>query len=99
MPDPGEAVVAYTEAFGLGDIEQVLATISERCQDIVPEAAFSGSVDYYAVLNPELTAYDVTSTIDGNRAAVSYLITDPEAPPYDGQPWLFENDAWRWDAC
>jgi hypothetical protein len=94
-----QSVMSYAKAFGLGDTDGAWATVSKRCQGIVPESEYRAAVASAGELNKGMTATDVVVEIDGDQGRATYSITEDDIGPYDQQPWRFEDGAWRWDDC
>ncbi len=102
LPAPDDDFAAYTVAFGVGDADQAWNTVSDRCQNIIPEADYREIVAGYALEAPGATASNISAEIDGDTAAISgdthtgsgeFIFT------YVDQPWLFSDGNWHWDAC
>ncbi len=102
LPAPDADVMAFAAAFGVGDADQAWNTVSDRCQNIIPEADYPAIVASSAEENPGQVASNITAEIDGVTAAISYDIHKGSGEfiwNYDGQKWLFSDGNWYWDAC
>ncbi len=93
------AVVAYVHVFATGDTEGAWATVSERCQAVVPERQYKAAVASSGQRNPEMKADNVTVEIDGDQGRATYETGVATIGPYVQRPWRHEDGVWKWDDC
>ncbi len=95
-------LTAFVAAFFTDDTEGAWNTVSARCQDIMDKDAYRETVAALTLVTPGGTVSDISTVIEGERAAVTYYVVDTAGTvtaPYIGQPWSFNGDVWQWDAC
>ncbi|GGT42559.1 hypothetical protein [Streptomyces chromofuscus] len=105
-----KAVQAYTTAYFDADAPAALGIMSQRCRTVAAHeaehAGEEGRAGYEAALADAAEKYgsrDATEvTVDelsGDRARVSYKIEGLPEFDQQGQPWIREQNAWKYDAC
>jgi hypothetical protein len=95
-----EAVMTYTKAYFEGDADTAYGILSERCRAEIPPEAYSAATGQAAKdYGPDHEAVDIGANVSGETAHVSYQVTG--LPKFDkkAQPWTWEGDAWKYDAC
>lgn len=96
-----DAVTAYTDAYFAPDAELAYEMLSARCQDSIQPAAFAsiveGGAEDYGQLSVESFAVD---ELAGDMARVTYTVGLPVLDEdLAGQPWVREDEEWKYDAC
>jgi hypothetical protein len=93
------AVKAYSAAYFKPDPDAGYALLSKRCR------AQIGSEAYRTALTQAVSTYGhqavkavTVDSLSGDMARVSYTYSVP-ALNQQGQPWVREGNAWRYDAC
>ncbi|MFJ8144672.1 hypothetical protein ACIQ6R_06305 [Streptomyces sp. NPDC096048] len=97
--DLEEAVRDYTAALFSGD-ESGYAALSERCKKTMTKASWVGMAEGAHQQYGAQKATDVkVDQLSGDLARVSYGAGNIPQFEREGQPWVREGGAWRWDAC
>jgi hypothetical protein len=93
------AVQTYSAAYFKPDPDAGYALLSKRCR------AQIGSEAYRTALTQAVSTYGhqavkavTVDSLSGDMARVSYTYSVP-ALNQQGQPWVREGNAWRYDAC
>ncbi|WP_371611951.1 hypothetical protein [Streptomyces clavifer] len=95
-----DAVGYYTKAYFEGDTDTAYRALSQRCRaQITPEAHGAVVTQAAKDYGPDHEAADIGANLLGDTASVSYKVTG--LPKFDKkeQPWTWEDDAWKYDAC
>ncbi len=93
---------AYVVAYFTGDTEVAWNTVSARCQDVFEKEWHDGTVAELTLTAPGATVSDISTVVEGDRAAVTYNVYDDAGvlfAPYFAQPWIFADGNWQWDNC
>ena len=104
LPAPDADIIAFTEAFGVGDSDTAWSYVSARCGGggSVP-VDYVQAVDGYAAAYPGATAVIVGGAVgDNDTALITYNVYDGSgefAEAYASQQWAFVDGKWYRDAC
>ncbi|MFC8945923.1 nuclear transport factor 2 family protein [Streptomyces rochei] len=94
-----ESVRTYTRALFSGDATGY-DTLSARCKKSMTKASWVGMAKAARQQYGEQQATDVkVDQMSGDLARVSYGAGNIPQFEREGQPWVREDGAWRWDAC
>lgn len=93
-----QSVKTYTEAFGAGETDTVLALVTSRCRQEVGDQTFRSAAANAAALHGPLTVTSINIDLDGDIASVSYSVSEPTLSQSE-QRWALEDGTWKWDAC
>lgn len=97
--DLEESVRNYTRALFSGDASGY-DTLSARCKTTMPKESWVGMARAAHQQYGAQTATDVhVDQLSGDLARVSYGAGNIPQFEREGQPWVREGSAWRWDAC
>lgn len=97
-PDVDDAVRAYTSAYLAGDGAKAHALLSTRCQAAMSPSELGRHAAGAATFYGRARITSLTSSVDGDRATVTYRFDQPAIDQED-QPWVLESGAWRYDQC
>ncbi|MFM9566133.1 hypothetical protein [Streptomyces turgidiscabies] len=104
-PTPAEsaelqlAVRRYTAAYFQGASEVAYAVLSKRCQGQITEDAYGAVVEQAKADYGQQTVKSVSvDKMAGDLARVSYTVSLPKFDQ-QGQAWVREGGAWKYDAC
>lgn len=95
-------LTAYVVAYTTGDTEVAWDTASARCQEALGKEFLDESVVQLTLIAPGATVSDISTVVEGDRAAVTYFVYDDAGvlfTPYYAQPWIFADGNWHQDAC
>jgi len=93
---------AFIVAFYTGDGDTAWNAVSQRCQEVVDRDFHRDAVTDLTLSAPRSTVADISTVVEGDRAAVTYYVFDEAGvlfAPYFAQPWSFADGTWFWDAC
>lgn len=109
LPAPDATIIAFVEAFGIGDADEAWSFNSVRCQGRFSDETmempqgYRDDVAAYARTIPGATAENVRMVdVDVDRAGISYDVHDDSgelAQSYLAQKWIFSDGQWLRDAC
>ena len=97
-PAVEDAVRSYTAAFLSGQGEKAASMLSARCDTPTLRQQTVQASKMAPALYGQARLVSVVPTVDGDHATVTYRFDQP-AIDQEGQPWVFEDGAWRYDKC
>ncbi|MEX1651940.1 hypothetical protein ABZ960_01950 [Streptomyces pseudovenezuelae] len=90
----------YVNLYFGGVGEGAYAFLSKRCRAKADPATYAASVVQAAKdYGSDHPATDVRATVAGEMGRVSYKVTGLPKFDQQGQPWMVEGGAWKYDAC
>jgi hypothetical protein len=98
--DLERVVGTYTSLYFAGEGKPAYAFLSKRCKAKADPAVYEATVKQAAKdYGPDHAATDVQATVSGDMGRVSYRVKGLPKFDQDGQPWVREGGAWKYDAC